>query len=677
MILTKYVLKAVPEPVKQAASKLRSAYQPYYKAKPKELVELEKWAKANPVRKDYVYKVPENYKKPSLYHPAYLGKKGNTEVDIAVDKLELNNQDGVYSYAEKGDEPKVKITDINPTHSDNVDIFNNINAYIGNKEKLPVGEIIFSQNNNSMEVMQFIKAGMRSEFQRFGSEADKERARQLRKNARKRSRIKANDKSARWVKRNGKPSLDWHWAHLIPVGYHGSEGDERLGVRWWGQDNSTVNDGNGTMQKFEDRQEKRKEGFYWLTRIEKYDDGRFAGLRWIYKIYSQTGEELDSEEINHLYKYRDEVTNVWSSENADNPWSWSFGIDYHAIADKTENEEETEVDENDPFSDYVYSTKRFYFKSKRPDLEVSFGQDANGNPVIVDLASPEACHCIYCGTTGSGKSVQVISIISQLMHKNTPQQVQFVGIDPKMTEFGVYKDNPYWAINPILNTDDAAMLARWVLMVSETRSAMFVEVGVKNLEQYNEWVANNPEEAERRQFGFLPHLFLFTDEFASLMAQNRQENEDIFNRIAAEGRAQGIHAHLATQRPSVDVITGTMKNNFPCKCGLSMGSYIDSSTLMEVDENDINPHQLKGRGDNICKTQSKRVRSQGYFFSNQDVEHINNFTKVMYYGTVKGNDHIKIDNSKVTHINYKRDLMIAGLVEEQDGKYVMVKKKAS
>ena len=108
-----------------------------------------------------------------------------------------------------------------------------------------------------------------------------------------------------------------------------------------------------------------------------------------------------------------------------------------------------------------------------------------------------------------------------------------------------------------------------------------------------------------------------------------------------------------------------------------MGSYIDSSTLMEVDENDINPHQLKGRGDNICKTQSKRVRSQGYFFSNQDVEHINNFTKVMYYGTVKENDHIKIDNSKVTHINYKRDLMIAGLVEEQDGKYVMVKKKAS
>ena len=80
-------------------------------------------------------------------------------------------------------------------------------------------------------------------------------------------------------------------------------------------------------------------------------------------------------------------------------------------------------------------------------------------------------------------------------------------------------------------------------------------------------------------------------EFASLMAQNRQENEDIFNRIAAEGRAQGIHAHLATQRPSVDVITGTMKNNFPCKCGLSMGSYNDSSTLMEVDENDINPHQ--------------------------------------------------------------------------------------
>lgn len=663
----------------------RAMFQPYYNPKPKELIELEKWHKENPVLKDYVYKIPENYKKPSLYHPAYLGKKGQTEVDRDVSK-DLNDKGKGYTYSAEDDKPKVPIYDLNKTHRSDFDIKSNIQDFIGNHDRLPVGNILFSQNDNSMEVLLFAKAGMRGEFARLNDQDEQNRVRKLRADARKKSRFKPADTDQPNKNVHGHPN--WVWAHLLPVGYHGSEGDERLGVKWWGEDNSTYNGGNGFMSKFENRQQQRTEGFYWLTRIEKVDGesgnmfgGSVSGVRWIYEIYSQTGDLLESDAIEHSFTYKHESENRWDDRNSNNQWSWNFGIDYRDTTTVTEEEEE-EIDENDIMADYVYSTERFQFESKEPDLVVSFGVNSDGNPIKVDLASSDACHLLYCGTTGSGKSVQVVSVISQLMQHNTPQQVQFVGIDPKMTEFGVYKDNPYWAVNPILDTTEASMLSRFALMVSETRSAMFVEIGVKNLDAYNNWVANNKEEAEKRQFGFLPHLFLMTDEFASLMTQNRQENEDTFNRIAAECRAQGVHAHLATQRPSVDVITGTLKNNFPAKCGLRMGSAVDSSTLMEVIDTDVNPHQLKGQGDNILVTASIRERSQGYYFSDKDVKHINQFSMVNYYGVVENTKIIdgqqvtvlEPDISKATQIKYKRDLVRAGLAEKEGNTYTLIKK---
>lgn len=666
-------------------NKLRAKVQPFYHPKPKELIELEKWHAENPVLKDFAYRVPDNYKKPSLYHPAYLGKKGNITPDIDISQ-DLNDKGKGYTYSAEDDKPKVPVDDINKSHRNDFDIKSNIQDFIGNTKVLPAGNILFAQNDNTLEVLLFAKAGMRGEHARLNDDSEQNRTRKLRSDAKKRSRFKASDTDQPNKEQHGNPN--WHWAHLLPVGYHGSEGDERLGIKWWGEDNTTFGGGNGKMSIFEAKQQKRTEGFYWLTRIEKVDGERGSfgmqksGVRWIYEIYNKSGELIDSELIEHTFEYRTEEENRWSPTNADTSWSWNFGIDNQVVG--VEDSEENESDNDDDImSDYVYSTDRFYFESKEPDLVVSFGINKAGNHVKADLSSPDACHCIYCGTTGSGKSVQVVSIMSQLMQHNTPQQVQFIGIDPKMTEFSPYKNHPYWAVNPILDTNEASMLARFALMVSETRSAMFTEIGVKNLDEYNKWVEENKEQAEAKQFGFLPHLFLMTDEFASLMTQNRQENEDTFNRIAAECRAQGVHAHLATQRPSIDVITGTLKNNFPAKCGLSMGSAVDSSTLMEVEPDGINPHQLKGRGDNILKQNNgTRERCQGYFFSNKDVELINTFTKTMYYGVVekeiteKGVTEKRIvpDESKAQQVKYKRDLVRAGLAEKDGNTYTLLKK---
>lgn len=656
----------------------RKMFEPYFYTKPQELIDLEEWRKENPIFKDNVFELPKNYQKPSLYHPAYLGKKGAIEADIK--NVSLNDDGNGYSYHAKDDAPQIPVKDINPSHDNKFNIFDNIGDYINNTDKLPVNSIIFAQNDNTFEALMFTGAGRRYHFSRENGKEEEKRPRQLRANARNKSRIKAIDPH---IKKNRNGHDDWQWAHFFPVGYYGSEGDERLGVRWWGEDNI------GAQKQFEDRQDKHKDGFYWLTRIEKVDgevteagmfsggsDIQHSGLRWIAKTYSKDGELLDEMKVEHFVDYRVEEENIWNPE-CENAWTWNFGIDQDVVSASSteEDEEEDGVDDNDIYSDYYYSTERLYFESKEADLVVSFGNDSNGNPVKVDLASPEACHVIFCGTTGSGKSVELVSIISQLMIHNTPQQVQFVGIDPKMTEFAVYKDSPYFAVNPILDTNEASMLSRFALMVSETRSAMFAEIGVKNLTEYNEWVENNKAEAEEKKFGYLPHLFLLTDEFASLMAQNRQENEDTFNRIAAECRAQGVHALLATQRPSVDVITGTMKNNFPAKCGLSMGSSVDSSTLMEVEENDINPHQLKGRGDNILKTQNRRVRSQGYFFSQRDVTHINDFNKVNYFGVIREDDKIVPDISKSKMVKYKRELVRAGLAEQNGNTYTLIKKK--
>ena len=667
---------------KTGLDKIRAKFQPFYHPKPKELIDLEKWHAENQVLKDFAYRVPDNYKKPSLYHPAYLGKKGKITPDIDISK-DLNDKGKGYFYSAEDDKPKVPVDDINKSHRNDFDIRSNIKDFIGNTKALPVGNILFSQNDNTLEVLLFAKAGMRGEHARLNDQSRQDKARKLRADARKQSRFKPNGKDQPNKNSYGHPN--WVWAHLLPVGYHGSEGDERLGVKWWGEDNSYDNNGNGKMSDFEEIQQKRTEGFYWLTRLEKIDGdssglfGTISGVRWIYEIYNKSGELIDNLAIEHTFPYRNEEENKWSAENSDSPWSWNFGIDARAggVADDESD------DDDDIMSDYVYSTDKFYFESKEPDLVVSFGVNKDGKHVRANLASPDACHCIYCGTTGSGKSVQVVSIMSQLMQHNTPQQIQFVGIDPKMTEFGPYKDHPYWAINPILDTNEASMLARFALMVSETRSAMFSEIGVKDLDGYNKWVEDNKEQAEAKQFGFLPHLFLMTDEFASLMTQNRQENEDTFNRIAAECRAQGVHAHLATQRPSVDVITGTLKNNFPAKCGLSMGSAVDSSTLMEVEPDDINPHQLKGQGDNILKMNNgTRQRCQGYFFDKPDVDLINNFTKVMYYGVVEkeitenGVTEIRIvpDESKAQQVKYKRDLVRAGLAEKTGNTYTLLKK---
>ncbi|HEN9012863.1 TPA: FtsK/SpoIIIE domain-containing protein [Streptococcus agalactiae] len=591
------------EEIEKPSLKLRVMrfLMPYYHDKPQELIDLEKQAesyKINPP--DNVFIPPKGFRRPSLYHPMYLNE---------VPKSKNNN------YSEPDDKIKANIIDLNPEQDDSISIHKEIYNIIDAKV-LPTGDLAYAQNNETYELLMHVQAGSRSRFQRAGEA----RANTLRKLGRNKSRIKCTNDNMLDKNRNE----PWAFCHLIPVGYHGSEGDERIGIRWWGSDN------NNWQSEYEKRMEKLNQNYYWLIKIKKIETNNESGLGWDYYTYDENGELIDSmvDQMNHTVPNTtaSEEANVWKKTTGGENWEWTFGVD-----------EKTEINEDDEalqkaMDNYVYYPEYIGFESLVNKTVALSGEDDKGRLVSFDTAESEACHLLIAGTTGSGKSVEVVFIMETLKAKATPLDVQFAGVDPNKVEFAYYRHNPYWYAEPVDQVSKASLLTNHDVIVFEARANMFKKVGVENLKAYNKWVANNTEEAKRLQFGFLAHTYLVTDEFASLMLQAREMNEPPLLRIAAEGRKYGTHAFLATQRPSVDVIRGTLKSNFPAKIGLRLNNSNDSGTLAELDNHGINPHDLKGMGDNILMTQNGRFRSQGVYVSKDDVKYMANCHKYIYFG---------------------------------------------
>ncbi|VJA19104.1 DNA translocase, cell division protein [Streptococcus pneumoniae] len=255
-------------------------------------------------------------------------------------------------------------------------------------------------------------------------------------------------------------------------------------------------------------------------------------------------------------------------------------------------------------------------------LEIPLGKAVNGTARAFDLSKMP--HLLVAGSTGSGKSVAVNGIIASILMKARPDQVKFMMVDPKMVELSVYNDIPHLLIPVVTNPRKASKALQKVVDEMENRYELFAKVGVRNIAGFNAKVEEFNAQSEYKQIP-LPLIVVIVDELADLMMVASKEVEDAIIRLGQKARAAGIHMILATQRPSVDVISGLIKANVPSRVAFAVSSGTDSRTIL--DENGA--EKLLGRGDMLFKPidENHPVRLQGSFISDDDVERIVNFIK--------------------------------------------------
>ncbi|HGP9981991.1 TPA: DNA translocase FtsK [Streptococcus pneumoniae] len=255
-------------------------------------------------------------------------------------------------------------------------------------------------------------------------------------------------------------------------------------------------------------------------------------------------------------------------------------------------------------------------------LEIPLGKAVNGTARAFDLSKMP--HLLVAGSTGSGKSVAVNGIIASILMKARPDQVKFMMVDPKMVELSVYNDIPHLLIPVVTNPRKASKALQKIVDEMENRYELFAKVGVRNIAGFNAKVEEFNSQSEYKQIP-LPFIVVIVDELADLMMVASKEVEDAIIRLGQKARAAGIHMILATQRPSVDVISGLIKANVPSRVAFAVSSGTDSRTIL--DENGA--EKLLGRGDMLFKPidENHPVRLQGSFISDDDVERIVNFIK--------------------------------------------------
>ncbi|MFK5675999.1 DNA translocase FtsK [Ligilactobacillus sp. LYQ60] len=261
-------------------------------------------------------------------------------------------------------------------------------------------------------------------------------------------------------------------------------------------------------------------------------------------------------------------------------------------------------------------------KDPKKPLEVPLGRDVSGNLVTADLAKMP--HLLISGSTGSGKSVAINGIITSLLMKCPPDQVKLMLVDPKKVELAVYNGIPHLLTPVVTNPKKAAMALNKMVKEMERRYDLFEDTGQRNIADYNAMVARQNADQGTEE-PTLPYVVVIVDELSDLMMVASDAVEGAIIRLAQKARAAGIHMILATQRPSVDVITGLIKANVPSRMAFAVASGTDSRTILDV----TGAEKLLGRGDMLFKPidANKPVRVQGAFISRQDVENVVNFVK--------------------------------------------------
>ncbi len=252
------------------------------------------------------------------------------------------------------------------------------------------------------------------------------------------------------------------------------------------------------------------------------------------------------------------------------------------------------------------------FRHSPSPLTVALGKDVSGQPVVADLLKMP--HLLIAGATGTGKSVCLNAMIISLIYKSTPERLRFLMIDPKRIELSIYDGIPYLLHPVVIEPKNATRALRWAVREMERRYSLLEEAGSRNLESYN-------EEAEER----LPYLVIVIDELADLMLVSSKEVEEALTRLAQMARAAGIHLLVATQRPSVDVLTGIIKANFPARISFQVSSKTDSRTILDTG----GAERLLGAGDMLFLPPgtSRLERIHGAFVSEKEVKRVVEFLK--------------------------------------------------
>ncbi|MBQ2862407.1 MAG: DNA translocase FtsK, partial [Oscillospiraceae bacterium] len=255
------------------------------------------------------------------------------------------------------------------------------------------------------------------------------------------------------------------------------------------------------------------------------------------------------------------------------------------------------------------------FQNAKSKLTVALGRDIVGNVVLADLK--EMPHLLVAGSTGSGKSVCINSMIISLMYKASPDEVKLLLIDPKVVELSVYNGIPHLLIPVVTDPRKAAGALNWAVSEMLKRYQMFAENGVRDIAGYNK-LAEDRDDMQK-----MPKVVIIIDELADLMLVASSEVEDSINRLAALARAAGMHLVVATQRPSVDVITGVIKSNIGSRIAFKTSSQVDSRTIIS----DGSAEKLLGKGDMLFYPQTDMRRVQGCFVSDREVEEVVRFVK--------------------------------------------------
>ncbi len=265
------------------------------------------------------------------------------------------------------------------------------------------------------------------------------------------------------------------------------------------------------------------------------------------------------------------------------------------------------------------------FQETDSKLAVGLGKDIAGSPVVTDLG--KMVHLLVAGATGSGKSVCMNTIIGSLLFKAKPDEVKLLMIDPKVVELSNYNGIPHLAAPVVTDPKKAAGVLKWVVQEMENRYSLFAKTGVREISKYNDMIKekNQEKDSEEEKEAILPFMVVIIDELADLMMVAAVEVEDAICRLAQMARAAGIHLVVATQRPSVDVVTGLIKANIPSRLSFSVSSQVDSRTILDMS----GAEKLLGRGDMLFLPSgaSKPLRIQGAYIGEKEIDKVVSFWK--------------------------------------------------
>lgn len=281
------------------------------------------------------------------------------------------------------------------------------------------------------------------------------------------------------------------------------------------------------------------------------------------------------------------------------------------------------------------------FKKKKSKTTVALGKDISGNCVIADISNFP--HILIAGATGSGKSVCINSLITSILYKAKPDEVKMIMIDPKMVELGIYNGIPHLLIPVVTDPKQAAGALNWAVIEMQNRYNLLKDNKVRTLDGYNKLMDSNGEPDAK-----LPEIVIIIDELADLMTVAKSEVEEAINRLAALARAAGMYLIIATQRPSVNVITGVIKANVPSRISFSVSSQIDSRTIIDS----AGAEKLLGKGDMLYSPRGsmKPIRIQGNFVSDREIEAIVDYIKNQYEAEYDSDviEHIEKEQARVS-----------------------------